>query len=87
MSAYSAMADPQTELIDDLHRHIYEAVRSRAGSGAMCWVMNQEWVNECRKLEPEAGPAFWHFDRVGEYMLGIPIKVREDGGLPHIEPA
>ena len=51
------------------------------------WVMNQEWVNECRKLELEAGPAFWHFDRVGEYMLGIPIEVRAEGGLPHLERA
>ena len=79
------MPAAQAELMADLRRHIYETACSHPAGQRARWVMNQEWVNECRKLELEAGRAFWNFDRRGEYMLGIPIDVRDDGGLPHLE--
>jgi len=40
------------------------------------WVMNQDWYDECRKIAGP-GPRF-------TIMLGLPLVVRDDGGIPHL---
>jgi hypothetical protein len=52
------------------------------------WVMTLEWLNEIRRMEGSyAHPLHEPGLTVSapEYLLGMPIEVREDGGAPHLE--
>jgi len=82
---------PQQELAGELRSHIYvthanvpaaERRRSR-------WVMSPEWLNEVRRLDGRAGPwtGLGRDWAAPETILGLPIEVRDDGGVPHLEPA
>lgn len=70
------------ELAGELRDHIYKmhAYGPREHSH---WVMSLEWFRELLKLdkpgpfEPPRPPV--------ETLLGIPVKVRADGGPPHLE--
>jgi HK97 family phage major capsid protein len=76
------------ELTDDLRRYLYETYAS-GPRGNSRWVMSQEWMNECRRVDLAAGSTFWHASAAtrAEYLLGIPVEVREDAGAPRLEPA
>jgi hypothetical protein len=52
------------------------------------WVMSLEWLNECRRLDDSAGRLHVPGLKVSgpEYLLGMPVEVRADGGVPHLEP-
>ena len=67
-------ADPLPGLYEYLVNHMYEV------PGPMRyhyhWVMNQDWYDECRKIAGP-GPRF-------TIMLGLPLVVRDDGGIPHL---
>ena len=50
--------------------------------------MSLEWFQELRKLEDDSRVALWHpglTAAVPETLLGLPIEVRDDGGVPHLE--
>ena len=51
--------------------------------------MSLEWLNEVRRLDDSAGRLVWHPRPVSAplLLLGIPVEVREDGGVPHLESA
>lgn len=49
------------------------------------WVMSTEWSNECRKLAMELGSYASPAIDGPDYLLGIPIEIRDDGGVPHLE--
>ncbi len=78
-----------TDSLDgDLKRHIYQA-RADGPLYDSHWVMNLEWFNEVRRLEDSAGrvlsePGLTVSAPV--FLLGIPVEVRDDGGVPHLEP-
>jgi hypothetical protein len=49
-----------------------------------CWVMNQEWYDECTKIggnprEPHGWP-----EPGCTTLLGLPFMVTEAGGFPHL---
>ena len=77
------MADAQAELTRDLYAYLVDEFYSvpRPRRQRSCWVMNHEWLNECRKIDywtpnaPLAKPVT---------MLGLPIHVTDDGGFPHL---
>ena len=52
------------------------------------WVMSAEWLMECRRI-PAPGGIYWtHLGRdwaEPETLLGLPVEVRDDGGVPHLE--
>ena len=73
----STMADELTrDLYANLVDQLYAApAHTRKRSR---WVMNHEWWDECRKIGggwPEAGITT---------MLGLPFKITDDGGFPHL---
>jgi hypothetical protein len=78
---------PQAELARDLYTNLvaqlYDVPPPRRARSS--WVMNQDWLNECRKIgdyppSPRAMlPTF-----AQEIMLGLPVYVTEDGGFPHL---
>ena len=52
------------------------------------WVMSLEWLSEIRRMEGGHGHPLHELGaRVSapEYLLGMPIEVRDDGGAPHLE--
>ena len=76
------MAEP---LGPDLYRHLVDelydvppAQRYRAR-----WVMNGEWHDEVRHMADAMGKPLWRPDL--PCLLGLPVEVREDGGVPHLE--
>lgn len=81
------MTDAQAGLTEDLRSHIL-AVYSDGPRRDSRWVMSPEWLNECRKIEDGTGHSMfrpsWTID-APQKMLGIPIDVRADGGVPHLE--
>jgi HK97 family phage major capsid protein len=83
-------------LAGDLREHIYRQVLETplAAHGAVYdklsfhWVMSLEWFKECRKLADAAGRALWEpGQRISGpvYLLGMPVEIRDDGGVPHLE--
>ena len=76
--------DFASELRDYLYRTQANGVRLLENPR---WVMNLEWLNDCRKADTAGGASWWVHVGLGkpEYLLGIPIEVREDGGVPHLE--
>ena len=76
------MAD---SLAADLRKHIYQAHADGPRKGSH-WVMSLDWLNEVRKLHDNDGRVIWEPGLVSLGLLGIPVDVRDDGGLPHLEP-
>jgi predicted phage gp36 major capsid-like protein len=76
-----------SDLSGDLREHIYQTHANGPRHDAR-WVMNLEWLNECRRIDTAGGASFWVHAMTGrtEYLLGIPVEIREDGGVPHLEP-
>jgi HK97 family phage major capsid protein len=75
-------------LDSDLLDHIYKAF-DRTDPGprrASHWVMNQEWFDEVRRLAESRGRLVDEtLPAASMYLLGMPVKVRDDGGVPHLE--
>ena len=44
------------------------------------WIMNQEWLDECRKIAEPPRVADIYLQ-----LMGLPIEARPDGGVPHLE--
>jgi hypothetical protein len=78
-------------MADDLTRHLYANLVNQLYAvppprrRRSCWVMNQEWLNECRKIGdyPET-PRIMLPTFAQEIMLGLPVFVTGDGGFPHL---
>ena len=70
---------PATQLSLDLYRNLVDQLYAVPPSrrARSCWVMNQEWYDECRKIGdwPEPGVTT---------LLGLPFVVTADGGFPHL---
>ena len=81
----AAPKTPQEELTEALRDHVY-TMHSYGPRKDSCWVMNLEWLNEVRRLDDRKGAFFFPPAPGPELLLGIPIKVRGDGGPPHLEP-
>lgn len=86
------MATPQAELTEDVLRHVYitNASVSPAERRHSHWVMSLEWLNEVRRadLASQHGMYWTGLGRdwvEPERLLGLPIEVRDDGGVPHLE--
>lgn len=81
----------QDTLSGDLYAYLVEAIyvhEPEARQGAH-WVMNPEWLSECRQMTDGEGFPVWHpsMSLAGpDVLLGFPIEVRKDGGAPHLEP-
>lgn len=79
------MAD---SLAGDLKQHILQAHADGPRRDSH-WVMSGEWLTEIRRIEDGAGrPLFqpsWTID-APQTLLGIPVEVRDGGGVPHLEP-
>jgi hypothetical protein len=72
---------PQQELTAELRDHLDRAMADGPRGAGTRWVMSAEWLAECLLIDP------WSPLPTGrpETMLGIPIEVRDDGGVPHLE--
>ena len=70
----------------DLAPHLHRALAD-AQPGSR-WVMNPEWRNECRRMDDTGtGPIWCPALSVTEpdFLFGLPVEVRDDGGVPHLE--
>jgi HK97 family phage major capsid protein len=80
---------PADTLAGDLRGHLYRTYLETPHDNLVhYWVMSPEWLNEVRKLDDSAGRPLHEPGRavsVPEYLLGMPIEVRADGGPPHLE--
>jgi len=75
-------------LQDDLIKHLYWWACQHGEISRFRWVMNQEWWNTCRALTDPQGRPLWlpAFNANGQHvLLGAPINIRDDGGVPHLE--
>lgn len=75
-------------IAEDLRAYIYETHASGPRRDSR-WVMNLEWFNEVRRLDDSQGRVLYHPGvtvSAPEFLLGIPVEIREDGGPPHLEP-
>ena len=71
----------------DLKQHIYRTYANGPRRNSR-WVMGPAWFNDLRRMEDAGDGVTYHPGlRVGspEMLLGIPVEVREDGGVPHLE--
>jgi hypothetical protein len=79
------MATVQEELTRDLCANLvdqyYDVPAGRRRQHH--WVMNLKWLNECRKIGPPPPP--FVDESFTELLLGLPIRVTEHGGFPHLE--
>jgi hypothetical protein len=82
------MAD---DLASDLREHLCKTlanvpVTERRRSR---WVMNLEWLSEVRRADPLPSGVLWYPRAVEEpgTIFGLPVEVRGDGGVPHLELA
>ncbi len=78
------------DLPGDLREHIYRtwAATPAAEHKVSRWVMSLEWFTECRRLDGSSGRTLYEpgIKVTGpEYLLGMPVEIREDGGVPHLE--
>ena len=76
-------------LAGDLRRYIYQAYYDGGGpGGGSHWVMSPEWLCEIRKLHDNDGRAVWEPSVISGplRLLGLPVEIREDGGVPRLEP-
>ncbi len=76
-----------SDLPAGLRQHIYQAHADGPRKNSR-WIMNPEWVNEARKMTDSTGHALWHPSLSAggaDTLLGIPVEVRDDGGVPHLE--
>lgn len=78
------------DLPGDLREHIYRtwAATPAAAHKVSHWVMSLEWFNEVRRLDDSQGRSLYQPGmRVSapEFLLGIPVEIRDDGGVPHLE--
>ena len=72
-------------LADALLESLFAAVDDAAPGDH--WVMDSGWMNDVRRLEGPCGEALLipspRFDG-SWFLLGRPVEVREDGGVPHL---
>jgi hypothetical protein len=80
------------DLASDLREHIHKTWANvpAAERRRSHWVMNPEWYIETRKCDT-VGPAPYlpspgHAVLEPETLFRRPIEVRENGGVPHLEP-
>lgn len=81
---------PQEELSAELRDYLYRELGDDRPPGRVRWVMNGEWHAEMRRCTTIAGRSLWLPGiRVSdpEYLFAIPVDIRDDGGVPHLEPA
>lgn len=78
------------ELDQDLYRylagHLYSLPPAKRMRSGLHWVMDADWATEIAKLGmgiSDPGPE--DIEKVnGGYVLGLPITVTDDGGVPHL---
>lgn len=84
------MADtltPQQELTGALRSHLCQERASNRGVKSR-WVMSLEWFRECQQLDAVPPGRLWYppGTPVGPVtLLGLPVEIRKDGGVPHLE--
>ena len=79
------MSEPDS-LAHDLINHLYitHANTPAAERRNSRWVMNNEWWLETR---PAVGVTpRWPPSVEVETLFGLPVEIRADGGVPHLEP-
>jgi len=82
--------DARTGFTEELRLHIYKELYAMppAQRQAARWVMNPEWLNEVRCLDDRGTGPFWVpglQPSAVERLLGLPVEIRDDGGVPHLE--
>jgi hypothetical protein len=82
----SALTEDVLHHVHFMHAEVPAAERARSH-----WVMSAEWLNEVRQadLASQHGMYWTGLGRdwaAPETLLGLPVEVREDGGVPHLEP-
>lgn len=81
------MTKESRELYERLIRAYFAVdptLQSLLGAPGVYWVMNLDWYKQIRTAfapEDDRDPDEWE----GDHLLGVPVRVREDGGEPHIE--
>ena len=73
---------PQQELGEALIEHLYATLDDKPHGVAVKWVMNGEWETE---LHAAASSLGWQPSPRPATLFGIPIEIRDDGGVPHLE--
>lgn len=94
------LASEDNTLAADLYKHLIwclhegQPIETAFTEGhAYRWVMDLSWLNECRRmaLQLSGGRASYQNAEAqraeADYLLGLPIDVREGGGVPHLETA
>jgi HK97 family phage major capsid protein len=83
-----------TGLSEELYRSLIDSLYAvppeQRRLPGMRWVMNDEWWHEVRRMSDSSGrPLFEPALLVGgpDLLLGKPVEVRPDGGVPHLETA
>jgi hypothetical protein len=78
--------DTLTDVLRD-HLHFWLAQLSPSDRHASRWVMSYEWLHECIKLD-YGRVCLSPVRRLEDLtLLGIPVEIRDDGGVPHLEPS
>lgn len=76
-------------LADDLLHYLHQTLAGTPREERGGWVMSPSWWAEVRKADP-SGPAalFWQGVPFGrpETLLGLPLTVRDDAGVPRVVP-
>lgn len=78
---------PQQELTGALRSHLSQERASRRGVKSR-WVMSLEWFRECQQLDAAPPGRLWFPPLPADgpvTLLGLPVEIREDGGVPHLE--
>lgn len=77
---------PQQELSEELRDYLYRTAAGRP-RGRVRWVMSLEWLIEVRRVTGPSGAPLWQPlpAPVPDCLLGIPVEVRGDAGVPDLE--
>jgi HK97 family phage major capsid protein len=74
----------------DLYAHLVDTLYSVPAPARRCsrWVMNAEWMGEIRKMTGADGRPLWApaSDDL-RLLFGLPVEIRDGGGVPHLEAA
>lgn len=76
------------DFFGELRAYLVEQVSVRTPGVKYYWVMNAEWLQDCRQLTTVKGHPLWSpatnvLDP--DCLFGMRVVVTEEGGVPHLE--
>ncbi len=82
------MTDTADSITGELREYLYRTWADTPPKERGRWVMNAEWLSECRKLHDPGGfpLALPSLSPTGlNWLIGIPVEIRDDAGAPRLE--